>query len=70
MNTLKVARQKAGLDNEEFWFYQKEQELIEKFKKSQLKLIKGGAELQGKESSSYLESASSQYQKGGSRKAA
>jgi hypothetical protein len=44
MSALKVARQKAGCDNEELWFHQKDRELIAKMRRSQLRLIKGGAE--------------------------
>ena len=54
MSVLKSARQKAGYDNEELWFHQRDRELIDKMKsKPHLQLIKGGADhLSEKEESS------------------
>lgn len=44
MSVLKDARQKAGYDTEEFWFHQRERELIAQMKQKErnLKLIQGG----------------------------
>jgi hypothetical protein len=42
MSVLKDARQKAGCDTEEFWFYQRDRELIEKMKSKNLRVIQGG----------------------------
>jgi hypothetical protein len=44
MNMLKRARQQAGCDQEELWFYEKDRELIEKMKagRPRLRLIEGG----------------------------
>jgi hypothetical protein len=69
MSVLKDARQKAGCDTEEFWFHQRDRELIEKMKnKPQLRLIHGGG--QSRSSPPAEESQSSSLREDSGRKKA